>query len=78
MCAVVEAKLVAAPGEQIVSFDADIVVNPDATLTVREDFVVTAKGRISNTDSCAILPIDDEARWDERYAGDGKRTTASA
>jgi hypothetical protein len=30
--AAVSAKLVAAPGEQITSFEADIVVNPDAML----------------------------------------------
>ena len=34
VCATVAAKLVAAPGEQITSFTADIVVHPDATLTV--------------------------------------------
>ncbi|MGA8145922.1 MAG: DUF2207 domain-containing protein [Candidatus Acidiferrales bacterium] len=69
VCAVLEAKLVAAPEEQIVTFDADIVVNPDATLTVREDFVVRSEGSYFKYGFTRDLPIDDEARWDERYAG---------
>ncbi len=72
VCAVVEAKLVAAPGEQIVSFDADIVVNPDGTLTVREDFVVHSEGSYFKYGFTRDLPIDDEARWDKRYAGEWK------
>jgi hypothetical protein len=72
VCAVVEAKLVAAPGEQIVSFDTDIVVNPDATLTVREDFVVHSEGSYFKYGFIRNLPIDDEARWDKRYAGEWK------
>jgi hypothetical protein len=72
LCAAVEAKLVAAPGEQIVSFDADIVVNPDATLAVREDFVVHSEGSYFKYGFIRNLPIDDEARWDKRYAGEWK------
>lgn len=66
---VASAKLVAAPGEQITSFEADILVNRDATLIVREDFVVHSEA--SSFMYCFIrnLPIDDKARWDERYAG---------
>jgi hypothetical protein len=69
VCAVVSAKLVAAPGEQITSFQSDIVVNPDGTLTVREDFVVHSEGSYFKYGFTRNLPIDDEARWDERYAG---------
>ena len=69
VCAVVNAKLVAAPGEQITSFEADIVVHPDATLTVHEDFVVHSEGSYFKYGFIRNLPIDDEARWDERYAG---------
>ena len=69
VCAAVSAKLVAAPGEQITSFNADIVVNPDATLTVTEDFVVHSEGSYFKYGFIRNLPIDDEARWDERYAG---------
>jgi hypothetical protein len=71
-CAAVSAKLVAAPGEQITSFDADITVNPDATLTVREDFVVHSEGSYFKYGFIRDLPIDDEARWDKRYAGEWK------
>ena len=73
VCAALHAKLVAAPGEQIVSFDADIIVNPDATLTVREDFVVHSEGSYFKYGFTRHLPIDDEARWDERYAGKWQR-----
>ena len=66
---IVEAKLVAAPGEQITSFDADITVNPDSTLTVREDFVVHSEGSYFRYGFIRDLPIDDEARADTRYAG---------
>jgi hypothetical protein len=69
VCAGVGAKLVAAPGEQITSFEADIVVNPDGTLAVREDFVVHSEGSYFKYGFIRNLPIDDEARWDERYAG---------
>ena len=72
MCATLSAKLVAAPGEQITSFEADIVVNPDATLTVREDFVVHSEGSYFKYGFIRNLPIDDEARWDQRYAGQWK------
>jgi hypothetical protein len=56
------AKLVVAPGEQITSFNADIVVNPDATLTVTEDFVVHSEGSYFKYGFIRNLPIDDEAR----------------
>ena len=69
VCTIASAKLVAAPGEQITSFEADITVNPDATLTVREDFVVHSEGSYFKYGFIRNLPIDDEARWDERYAG---------
>jgi hypothetical protein len=69
VCATAGAKLVAAPGEQITSFNTDIVVNPDATLTVTEDFVVHSEGSYFKYGFIRNLPIDDEARWDERYAG---------
>jgi hypothetical protein len=72
VCAALSAKLVAAPGEQITSFTADIVVNPDATLTVREDFVVHSEGSYFKYGFIRDLPIDDEARWDERYKGPWK------
>ena len=72
VCATVAAKLVAAPGEQITSFTADIVVNPDATLTVTEDFVVHSEGSYFKYGFIRDLPIDDEARWDERYKGPWK------
>ncbi|MGH9745454.1 MAG: DUF2207 domain-containing protein, partial [Candidatus Acidiferrales bacterium] len=72
VCAIVEAKLVVAPGEQIVSFDTDIVVNPDSTLLVREDFVVHSEGSYFKYGFIRDLPIDDEARWDKRYAGEWK------
>src|ERR1700746_3175920 len=72
LCAALSAKLVAAPGEQITSFSADIVVNPDATLTVTEDFVVHSEGSYLKYGFIRNLPIDDEARWDERYAGPWK------
>ena len=68
-CAVVEAKLVAAPGEQVTSFDADITVNPDSSLTVREDFTVHSEGSYFKYGFIRDLPIDDEARADTRYAG---------
>jgi hypothetical protein len=68
----VGAKLVAAPGEQITLFTADIVVNPDATLTVTEDFVVHSEGAYFKYGFIRNLPIDDEARWDHRYAGEWK------
>jgi hypothetical protein len=69
VCATAGAKLVAAPGEQITSFNADIVVNPDATLTVTEDLVVHSEGSYFKYGFIRNLPIDDEARWDEQYAG---------
>jgi hypothetical protein len=69
VCAGVSARLVAAPGEQITSFTADIVVKPDATLTATEDFVVHSEGSYFKYGFIRNLPIDDEARWDERYAG---------
>jgi hypothetical protein len=72
VCAGVGAKLVAAPGEQITSFNADIVVSPDATLTVTEDFVVHSEGSYFKYGFIRNLPIDDEARWDQRYAGQWK------
>ncbi len=72
VCAGVSAKLIAAPGEQITSFDADIVVNPDATLTVTEDFVVHSEGSYFKYGFIRNLPIDDEARWDEQYKGPWK------
>ena len=72
VCATLSAKLVAAPGEQITSFTADIVVNPDATLTVTEDFVVHSEGSYFKYGFIRNLPIDDEARWDERYKGPWK------
>jgi hypothetical protein len=71
-CAAVSAKLVAAPGEQITSFDADIVVNPDATLIVREDFLVHSEGSYFKYGFIRNLPIDVEARWDKTYAGEWK------
>jgi len=72
VCAGVGAKLVAVPGEQITSFNADIVVSPDATLTVTEDFVVHSEGSYFKYGFIRNLPIDDEARWDQRYAGQWK------
>ena len=72
VCATAGAKLVAAPGEQITSFNADIVVNPDGTLTVTEDFVVHSEGSYFKYGFIRNLPIDDEARWDERYKGPWK------
>ena len=66
---VASAKLVAAPGEQITSFEADILVNRDATLIVREDFVVHSEASYFMYCFIRNLPIDDKARWDERYAG---------
>src|ERR1700757_2893694 len=72
LCATLSAKLVAAPGEQITSFSVDIVVNPDATLTVTEDFVVHSEGSYFKYGFIRNLPIDDEARWDERYKGPWK------
>jgi hypothetical protein len=69
VCLAVDAKLVAAPGEQITSFEADIVVNADATLAAREEFVVHSEGSYFKYGFVRQLPIDDEARWDERYAG---------
>ena len=72
VCAAAHAKLVAAPGEQVTSFDADIVVNADSTLTVREDFVVHSEGSYFKYGFTRQLPIDDEARWDERYKGPWK------
>jgi hypothetical protein len=72
VCAGVGAKLVAAPGEQITLFTADIVVNADATLTVTEDFVVHSEGAYFKYGFIRNLPIDDEARWDQRYAGEWK------
>ena len=73
VCAAAHAKLVAAPGEQVTSFDADIVVNADSTLTVREDFVVHSEGSYFKYGFTRQLPIDDEARWDERYKGPWKK-----
>ena len=68
-----QAKLVAAPGERIVSFEADITVNSDGSLAVREEFVVHSEGSYFKYGFTRNLPINSEARWDTRYAGEWKQ-----
>ena len=72
-CAAAEAKLVAAPGERIVSFQAEITVNVDGTFVVREEFVVHSEGSYFKYGFTRNLPINSEARWDKRYAGEWKQ-----
>ena len=78
VCAGVSAKLVAAPGEQITSFNADIVVNPDAMLTVTEDFVVHSEGSYLNTALFATCQSTMKLVGTSDTRAHGKRTTGSA
>lgn len=65
----------AAPGEKIVSFHADVAVRKDATLDVREEFVLHSEATYFRWGMIRELPIDAEARWDTRYAGEWKQDT---
>ena len=57
-------------GERIVSFAADVTVRDDATLEVREEFLVRSEGSYFKWGLIRELPIDSEARWNKWFAGE--------
>jgi hypothetical protein len=66
---------VRAAGERIVSFAADATVREDATLQVREEFLVRSEGSYFKWGLIRELPIGSEARWDKRFAGEWRKDT---
>src|SRR5579862_2486110 len=55
--------------DRIVSFASDVTLRKDATLEVREEFVVHSEGDYFRFGMVRDLPIDSEARWDRRLVG---------
>jgi len=66
---------VRAAGERIVTFAAEVTVREDATLEVREEFLVRSEGSYFKWGLIRELPIDSEARWDKRFAGEWRTDT---
>ena len=66
---------VRAAGERIVTFAAEVTVREDATLEVREEFLVRSEGSYFKWGLIRELPIDSEARWDKRFAGEWRKDT---
>jgi hypothetical protein len=61
--------------EAVVSFASDVTLRKDATLEVREEFTVHSEGDSFRYGMIRDLPIDSEARWDRRYAGEYQKDT---
>jgi hypothetical protein len=55
--------------DRILSFTSDITLRANATLEVREEFVVHCVGDGFRYGMVRDLPIDSEARWDQRLVG---------
>src|ERR1700680_2686332 len=63
------------PLDRIVSFASDVTLRKDATLEIREEFVAHSEGDYFRYGMVRDLPIDSEARWDRRYAGEYQKDT---
>src|SRR5580704_16364401 len=61
--------------ERIVSFESDASLRKNATLEVREEFVVRSEGDYFRYGMVRELPIDSEARWDRRLVGAYQKDT---
>ncbi len=55
--------------DRILSFTSDITLRKDATLDVREEFIVHSAADYFRYGLVRDLPIDSEARWDRSLAG---------
>ena len=55
--------------DRILSFTSDVTLRANATLQVREEFVVHSAGDGFRYGMVRDLPIDSEARWDQRLVG---------
>ena len=75
MTAIPCAGVTRAPGEKIVSFAEDITVHEDASIEVREEFVVHSEEAYFKWGMVRHLPIDFTDRSDERFAGKRKDDT---
>jgi hypothetical protein len=64
-----------APLDRISSFAADVTLRKDATLEIREEFVVHSEGDYFRYGMVRDLPIDSEARWDRRLVGEYAKDT---
>ena len=61
--------------ERIVSFESDASLRKNATLEIREEFVVRSEGDYFRYGMVRELPIDSEARWDRRLVGAYQKDT---
>jgi hypothetical protein len=64
-----------APGEKIVSFSEDVTVHGDASIEVREEFVVHSEESYFKYGMVRHLPITPDARKDRRYVSEWKDDT---
>jgi Predicted membrane protein (DUF2207) N-terminal domain/Predicted membrane protein (DUF2207) C-terminal domain len=71
----VKSKSQFAPLDRITSFASDVTLRKDATLEVREEFVVHSEGDYFRYGMVRDLPIDSEARWDRRLVGEYTKDT---
>ena len=55
--------------DRILSFTSDVTLRANATLQVREEFVAHSAGDGFRYGMVRDLPIDSEARWDQRLVG---------
>ena len=55
--------------DRILSFTSDVTLRADATLEVREEFLVHCVGDFFRYGMVRDLPIDSEARWNQRLVG---------
>ena len=55
--------------DRILSFTSDVTLHANATLEVREEFVVHNVADAFRYGMVRDLPIDSEARWDQRLVG---------
>lgn len=62
----------AAPGEKIESFHCSVIIQPDDSLLVQEEFRVRSEGSYFRYGMYRFLPIDANDRWDRRFAGEYK------
>src|SRR5579864_2617512 len=57
----------------ITTFRSDVIVNPDATLDVREEIALDSSGHYYRHGFVRVLPVNPEDRWDPKYVGEYKR-----
>jgi hypothetical protein len=61
--------------ERIVSFASDVSLRKNAVLEVREEFTVHSEDNYFRYGMVRDLPIDSEARWDQRLVGEYQKDT---